>query len=505
MRSFALKLHFLIIISLLCEILSSCMLGPDFHSPKAPPARSYTETTLPVKTASFGSAGNAGKAQSFAIGQDLPAAWWQLFHSGKLNRLIQQGLANSPNLAAAQAALHQAQEAVNVQVGSSLYPALTAQVSATRQRFSDATLGVNGNNPVFNLFNPSFNIAYTLDTFGAARRQIEALRAQVDYQAFLLEGSYLTLTSNIATTAITAASLRAQIQATRQLVLAQEETLAIVKKQYRLGGASGADILTQETTLAQTRATLPPLEQSLAQSLHVLAALIGGFPSETPLPVIELEQLNLPRRLPLSLPSALVRQRPDIRASEALLHAASAQIGVATANLYPQVTINGMYGWESDTASSLFKPHTLTWSIGAQILQPIFNGGALMAKKRQAVAAYEQAEAQYRQTVLQAFQNVADTLRAIENDARAFRAQKQAEIAAQNSLWLIQKQYRLGGISYLSLLNAERQYQQSKIGRIQAQASRYNDTVALFQALGGGWWSKASPDEKAKKTARRRC
>jgi len=491
MRLFASKLHIFTLITLFYLQLVGCMLGPDFKSPKPPQTKRYTATPLPAKTASLRSAGQAGQAQSFAMGQDLPADWWTLFHSKELNQLIQQGLENSPNLAAAQAALVQAREAVNVQVGSTLYPALSAQMSATRQKFSDETFGINnGNNPIFNLFNPSLSISYTLDTFGAARRQIEALRAQVDYQTYLLQASYLTLTSNIATTAITAASFRAQIEATRQLIDLQAKTLGIIQRQFRLGGAAGADVLTQKTALAQTRASLPPLEQNLAKSLHVLAVLIGTLPSEARLPLLRLEQLHLPKRLPLRLPSVLAKQRPDIQASEALLHAASAQIGVATANLYPQLTLSGNYGWESDVASSLFKPHTLAWAFGGQILQPVFNGGALMAKKRQAIAAYEQAEAQYRQTVLQAFQNVADTLRAIENDAEAFRAQREAELAAQNSLRLTQQQYHLGGVSYLSLLTAQRQYQSTQIGRIQAQASRYNDTVALFQALGGGWWPK---------------
>jgi len=468
------------------------MLGPNFHTPAAPQPKGYTEKPLSTKTASIRSQGTAGKAQYFALGQDLPAEWWYLFHSKALNQLIQTGLENSPNLAAAQAALRQAKEALNAQIGTSLFPAVSAQFSATRQKFSDETLGFsNGTNPVFNLFNPSLNIAYTLDVFGGARRQIEALQAQVDYQAYQIEASYLTLTSNIATTAITISSLKAQIQATRELIQSQAETLTIIKKQYRLGGTSHTEVLTQETLLAQTRATLPSLEQSLARSLHVLAALTGRFPSDTPLPPIDLEQLILPRRLPLSLPSHLTRQRPDVRASEALLHAASAQIGVATANLFPQLTLNGSYGWESNTASTLFSPHTAAWSIGGQLLQPIFYGGALQAKRRQALAAYDQAEAQYRQTVLQAFQNVADSLRALENDAQAFRAQKQAEIAAKNVLNLVKKQYYLGGVSYLSLLDAERQYQQTKIARIQAQASRYTDTVALFQALGGGWWSRS--------------
>lgn len=499
MRSFVSKLHFFICAAFIGELLSGCMVGPDFHSPSAPKTKAYTETPRPTKTVATPAAGKAGKAQYFAAGKDLPAEWWTLFHSQEINQLISTGLANSPNLAAAQASLRQAKEAMNAQIGNLLFPALSVQAIANRQGFSDAAFGINGNNPIFNLFNPSFNIAYTLDAFGGSRRQIEALKAQVDYQAYQLEASYLTLTSNIATTAITASSLHAQIKATQELILSQEETLAIVKKQYHLGGASGADLLTQETQLAQTRATLPPLQQSFTQALHVLAVLIGAFPSETNLPPIDLEHLALPTQLPLSLPSSLARQRPDIRASEALLQAASAQIGVATANLYPQITLNGSYGWETNVASALFSPHTAVWSLGGQILQPIFNGGALMAKRRQAIAGYEQAEAQYRQTVLQAFQNVADTLRAIENDAQAFRAQKEAEIAAKSSFLLTKKQFRLGGVSYLSLLTAERQYQQTKIGRIQAQAARYNDTVALFQALGGGWWNRAVKEEKKDK------
>jgi len=490
MNCFSSKIYFLVILLLLSMGLSSCMLGPDFHSPKSPPIKSYTGKPLLSKTVALYSADNSGQAQYFALGQDLPAEWWQLFHSESLNQLIATGIRNSPNLAAAQAALRSAKEALAAQIGNSLYPALSAQMTANRQGFSDAAFGLNNNSTIFNLFNPSFNIAYTLDAFGGLRRGIESQRAQLDYQNYLTEGTYLTLTSNIATTAITIASLKAQIQATQQLIQAQEEILQIVRKQYGLGGVSGADVLTQETQVAQSRAKLPPLEQLLAQNLHVLSVLIGQFPSESQIPPLDLAALNLPTRLPISLPSSLVRQRPDIQAAEALLHSASAQIGVAAANLYPQITLNGSYGWQSNFASELFSPHSSVWNYGAQITQPLFNGGALMAKKRQAIANYEQAEAQYRQTVLQAFQNVADSLRAIENDARTFRAQKQAEISAQATLLLTQKQFQLGGVSYLSLLNAERQYQQTKIGRIQAQASRYTDTIALFQALGGGWWNR---------------
>jgi NodT family efflux transporter outer membrane factor (OMF) lipoprotein len=325
------------------------------------------------------------------------------------------------------------------------------------------------------------------------------LGAQVDYQHFELEAAYLTLSSNIVTTAINVASWQAQVKATHELIAAQEKILQIVQGQFHRGGASGVDVYTQETQLAQTRATLPPLEQQVAQGQHLLAVLLGSLPSESALPTFDLNTLVLPTVLPLSLPSALAHQRPDIRAAEALLHAACAQIGVATANLYPQITLNGSYGWAQDSPANLFTHNNVVWTIGTQIMQPLYNGGSLRAKRRAAVAGFEQAAAQYRQTVLQSFQNVADTLRAIENDAKAFHAQQQAEKAAKATFLLTAKQFRLGGVSYLSLLNAEKQYQQSNLGRIQAQAARYNDTVALFQALGGGWWNRGNHEPATNK------
>jgi NodT family efflux transporter outer membrane factor (OMF) lipoprotein len=343
-------------------------------------------------------------------------------------------------------------------------------------------------------------VTYTLDMFGGARREIQSLRDQVDYQQFQLEATYLSLTSNIVTTAITAASFRAQIQATNELIKSQQQQLTIVERQFQVGGASRADVFTQQSQLAQTRATLPPLEQSLAQANHSLSELVGELPSEDHIPKFNLARLNLPSQLPISVPSLLVRQRPDVRASEALLAAASEQIGVATANLYPQISLNGNYGWSNTSTGTLFSPANKVWSFGGSLLQPVFNGGSLRAKKRAAVDAYEQAEAQYRQTVLQAFQNVADTLRALQHDAETLRAQKEAEIASHRSLILTEKQFHLGGVSYLSLLTAERQYQQSRIGRIQAEAARYNDTAALFQALGGGWWNRHIDTTVAQKT-----
>ena len=495
MRFFVASVQFFVVIVLVLETLTGCMVGPDYRSPEAPQVKSYTSPHLPLKTTTVPSMGAAGKAQYLAAGQDLPAEWWFLFHSQAINSLVVQGLDNSPNLAAAEAVLRQAQENLYAQTGSLMYPALSAQVAASRQKFSDSSLGISNRASLFNLYNPTFNISYTLDVFGNSRRQLEALAAQVDYQAFQLEAAYLTLTTNIVTTAINAASFHEQIEATKELIKIQGNTLTILKKQYQLGGASAADMLTQETQVAQLRATLPPLEQSYSQALHALAVLIGTFPEDKSLPQIELSCLDLPQQLPLSVPSILAKQRPDIRASEALLHVASAKVGVATANLYPQITLNGTYGWESNTLPALFSPVSVMWNYGSQITQPIFNGGALRAYKRAAVAAFEQANAQYRQTVLQAFRNVADTLRAIHNDALTFQAEREAELAAKRSLRLIQQQFHLGGVSYLSLLNAQRQYQQTKINRIQAQAARYTDTVALFQALGGGWWNRTQVTE----------
>lgn len=485
--------------------LASCMVGPDFHSPAPPKTHTYTTGYLPAKTVSTAGAGEAGKAQQFVMGKDIPAEWWAIFHSPALDSLVRAGIANSPNLAAAQATLRQAQETFRAQVGVLLYPAVSAQISAQRGRFSDVSVGVDRSS-IFNIYNPVLNVSYALDVFGGSRRELEALCAQVNYQYFQLEGAYLTLTSNIVTTAIVSASLRAQIAATHDLIQSQEDQLHIVRQQFQLGGVSRADVLSQENQVAQTRATLPPLEQSLAQSQHTLAVLVGVLPSEAHLPRFNLDHLTLPAELPVKLPSALVQQRPDIRASEALLHAASAQVGVATANLFPQLTLTGTYGWIGNSPGDLFSFKDAVWNYGVNILQPIYNGGSLQAQRRAAIAAFEQAKAQYQETVLQAFRNVADSLRALENDAKTLCAQKAAEVAAKDSLVLTQKQFQLGGVSYLSLLTAQRNYQQARISRIQAQASRYTDTAALFQALGGGWTCPAlvaenGCDQRVKKVA----
>lgn len=471
-----------------CLSMAGCAVGPDFKAPPPPKTISYTEAPQPEKTVSTPIHG--GNAQAFMINQAIPLQWWGLFHCEALNQLIVKGLNNSPTMQAGQAALRQAQENFKAQVGTYLFPTFDLQGIAQRERFSGAAFGAENVKPVtFNLFNTQVNVGYTFDIFGGSRRALEALCAQVNYQSYELEGTYLTLAANIATTAITEASLHEQLKATKDILTIEENLLTIIKKQYELGGVSRTDVLTQETQVAQTRATLPPLEKTLAQTRHSLAVLVGELPSEAQVPAFSLDSLQLPAELPLSLPSNLVKQRPDIRASEALLHQASAQIGVATAALLPQFTLySTFYGWESDMLSNLISPRNNIWSLAVQGLQPLFHGGALLAKRRGAIAAFDQAYAQYRQTVLQAFQNVADSLRAIELDAKTLQAQFEAESSAKNLLHLSKEQYSLGAINYLTLLNAQRQYQQALINRIQAQTARFTDTTALFQALGGAWW-----------------
>ena len=471
---------------------SACAVGPDFHTPEAPAVQRYTPAPLPGATeATLPQGESQGEAQRFVEGGEIPAQWWTLFGSQKLEQLIRQALAQSPTLAAAQAALRQAEQIRRAESGSGL-PDLDAGLSVERRKFTGASFGQPGGpGGLFTLYNASVSVSYGLDPFGQVRRRVESSQAQTDYQRFLLEGSRLTLASNIVTTVIQECSLRERIKATAAMIAAQEEQLRLVRLRMELGGAIRSEVLAQQAQLAQTRTTLPPLEKELALTRHRLAVLAGRPPSEAAaLPEFELQELKLPLELPVSLPSELVRQRPDIRASEELLHQSSAEVGVATASLYPRLTITGDFGSQSSAPEKLFSAGTGIWSIGAGVLQPVFRGGELRARRDAAVAAHSQAEALYRETVLNAFQNVADVLKSLEFDARALKAQAEAEQAALSSLEVALTQYRVGAVNHLTLLDAQRQHQQARIALAQAKAARFADTAALFQALGGGWWQE---------------
>ena len=475
--------------AVICISISACAVGPDFPKPEAPSVDGYTSTELPRETAAAAVSG--GAAQYFATGKEISAQWWQLFNNPAIDQLIRQALADSPTLAAAQATLLRAREDLRARSGTEYFPQVDASLSATRQKASGAAFGQPESPAVtYDLYEASVSVSYTLDIFGGGRRELEALQSQVDYQRYQLEAAYLTLSANIVTTAVQEASLRSQVKDTEEIIALSEKLLGLVKRQNELGGVSRSEVLTQQAQAALFRANLPPLQKELARTRNQLAVYVGKFPREVHLPEFSLDQLNLPQELPISLPSSLVRQRPDIRAAEALLHAACAQVGVATANLYPQITLTGSLGSQAATLSNLIANNSSVWSLGAGLLQPVFRGGELTAKRRAAIADYDRASAQYRETVLQAFQNVADVLEALDADAARLAAQVEAERAARGTLELTQRQFEFGAGNYLLLLDAQRQDQQARINLAQARAARFADTAALFQSLGGGWWNR---------------
>jgi NodT family efflux transporter outer membrane factor (OMF) lipoprotein len=475
--------------------LAGCAVGPDFKTPDASKTERYTAETLPQQTASTAVAG--GEAQTLRSGASIPAQWWQLYGSDLISQRIEQAFAHSPNVAAAQAALRQAQENLNAAVGG-YYPRVDGNASVARQKANAATLtpGASGGY-IYNVYGATVDVSYTLDLFGGVRRSVEAQAAQADYQQYQLEGTYLTLASNVVTATVQEASLQAQVTATEDIIKALEEQQRITEKQYELGGVALTDVLSARTQLEEIRSTIPALRQQLAQTRNQLAIYLGRLPSEQEAATLDLAQFKLPQDVPLSLPSQLAQQRPDIRAAEAQLHAASANVGVATANLFPSLTISGSYGSQSARDADLFKSATEVWSVAAGLTAPIFHGGELRARKRAAVAAYDESLANYQQTVLQAFANVADSLHALNNDADALQSRYAALTSAEKNLDLVQRSYRAGAVGYLNVLVAQRQHQEAKVNFIAAQAARYTDTAALFQALGGGWWNRDTQNTTA--------
>ena len=472
----------------LLALLSACAVGPDFEQPKAPDVKGYTAEPLAAETASAETKG--GDAQRFVEDMDIPGQWWTLFHSEPLNSLIDQSLKANPDLKGAQAALRGAMENLHAEQAA-FFP--TVQAGFSPQRYKNAaqlspTLSVPAT--YFNLYTTQVSVSYPLDIWGGTRRSVESARAQAEAQHYQLETTYLTLTSNVVAAAIQEASLKAQIAATEDIVKVETESLALMRKQLALGQAAGGDVAAQEATLAQAQTTLPPLQKQLAQQRDLIAALAGRFPSDQPEESFDLSALALPTELPVTLPATLIEHRPDIRIAEEDLHSATAQVGVAISNMLPNLTLSALDGTSATHLSQLFQTGNGFWVIGGNLTQTVFDGGALLAKKRQADATLDQSMAQYESTVLAAFQNVADALRALQSDADAIKAGVAAEHAAQRSLDIAKRQQQLGAVSYLALLNAEQTYQQAVIGLVQAKASRYADTAALFQALGGGWWNR---------------
>jgi NodT family efflux transporter outer membrane factor (OMF) lipoprotein len=469
-------------------LFTDCAVGPNFKRPEPPKVESYISTPLTNTPAVTNVAG--GEAQSFNTNMDIPAQWWTLFHSQALNDLIERALTNSPNIKSAQAALVVAQEDMKAQVGG-FWPSVTASFSGSRQRQSELIAPVpNANLFTYNLFTPEVAVSYTPDVFGLNRRTVESLKAQAEQQRFTLLATHITLSANVVTAAINEAALRGQIAATTNLINETTKALDILHAQFSKGYASRLDLAAQESQLASVVATLPPLMKQLAQQRDALAVLVGAYPSEDPIEKFDLASLQLPQELPLSLPSKLVAQRPDIRQAEENMHSASALIGVAVANRIPNITLSANAGSTALTFDKLFSSGTAFWTVGGTVTQPIFEGGTLLHKQRSAQAAFTEAAEQYRGAVLTAFQNVADTLNALEQDSGALKAASEAERAARVTLDLTKRQLQTGYANYLTLITAEAAYQQAMLNLVQAQANRYSDTAALFLALGGGWWNQ---------------
>ncbi|QTD94070.1 efflux transporter outer membrane subunit [Burkholderia anthina] len=468
-------------------LLAGCAVGPDFRAPDPPATPRYTHDAAPTTTAAAG--GPAGGAQTFEPSAHTLQRWWTTFGSDPLDRLVDTAWHNSPTLAEARARLDEARQNHAAQAGATMLPRVDANLSATREQVDIASFGLPASVPnpgPFTLYDASVNVSYTLDVFGGDRRALEALRAQVDYQAYTLDAARLTLAGNVVATAILRASLAQQVALTRQLVDAQARQLRIVEARFAAGGVSRADVHAQRALLAQTQASLPPLAARYAQAGHRLAILLGAPPSGAVLPDLALDALALPRTLPVALPSTLARERPDIRAAEAVLHQASANVGVATANLYPRFSISAGVGSERTRIVDIVSGLNV-WNVGLGLTQPLFHGGELRARKRAAEAAYDAAFASYRETVLLALQQVADAMRAVEHDAAELQARNTAAQQAAAGNAIAGDRYAAGGISRVDLLDTQRQALQTALDRTRAQADRLADTAALFQALAGTW------------------
>jgi NodT family efflux transporter outer membrane factor (OMF) lipoprotein len=475
-------------------LLAGCAVGPDFKPPPAPELGSYAPTSPLVTRGTTNISG--GEPQHFVSGSDVPGEWWALFRSKPLRDLIELSLSNNPSIKAAQAALKMARENVLAQKGS-YYPTIAGSFSAARQKTSqEISPTPNSGALYFSLYTPQVSVSYVPDVFGLNRRTVESLKAQEEQARFALAATHITLSANVAAAAIQEAALRGQIAATRQLIDINSNMLQTLRKQYTAGYLGRLDVATQESQLAQVAATLPPLLKQLAQQRDLLAALSGKFPDQAPAEEFELSSLQLPEELPLSLPAQIVAQRPDVRQAEESLHAASAEIGIAVANRLPNITLSADAGTMALEAGKMFSDGAGFWTLAGSLTQPIFQGGALLHKERAARAAYLQAAEQYRSTVLTAFQNVADTLHALQQDASGLSAAAEARDAATVTLDLAQKQFQTGYTGYVPLLSAEQTYQQALLNLIQAQANRFADTAALFQALGGGWWNRADLGQK---------
>ena len=476
----------------LAALLAGCTLGPDFFAPKPPDTKDYTEDGVPKTQVP----GAKEQQQRFVLGQKISGDWWNLFHAKALNEVVEQAIAGNQTLAASRATLAEAQEVVTATTGA-LYPQLDAGVGASRLRASEAVLGIPVRTRPFNLFTIGPTVSYAVDPFGANRRRVEQQEALAESQGYALDAAYLTLTGNAVTQALNIAAARAQIKAVQDIIKDDEENLRLVESELKAGEATQLDVESAASQLAADRTLLPPLRQQVSVARHALSVLLGRLPAQWVPPDFDIADFTLPPELPVSLPSELVRRRPDILTAEAQLHAASAAIGVATAELYPSINLSASFTLEALKTSQLFDPASQLWNVGGQLAAPLFHGGTLQAQKRAAVDAYDAALADYKQTVLTAFGQVADTMEALAHDAELLDAQRRALESAEASLRLVRTTYQYGNVGVLQVLDAQRLTEQARLGYVRAQVQRYLDTAQFLTAMGGGWWDwkgKAAPE-----------
>ena len=463
-------------------LLGACAAGPDFTRPAAPPgARYLPQGDLPTDVTAI------GQAQHFDLSQSPNADWWRLFGSPGLDQLVAVAMAGNPGVQSAQASLRESKD--NLRAGEGIFfPQLGIGVDATRERTSAAMLGPHRIGSIFNLFTLGATVSYALDLFGGERRTVEGLHAQVDVQRYTMEGTYLALTGNVVNTAIARQAYADEIEVMQQMISLQTRQLGLVETRIRSGAEPYGDLLSLRSARASNQAQLASLALKRDQADHLLHALLGQSAGEASIPAIRFEALRMPASLPFSLPSELVRQRPDILAAEAQLHDASAQIGVATAALFPSISLNGERGTAANATGMLDKSQSRFWNAGVDVNAPVFQGGTRWYNRKAAIDAYQKSLQDYRGTVLAAFEQVADVLKALQHDAEVLQASDEATRDAAQALGLIQANYAAGLVNYVDVLVADAQYRQSKMAYVQALAQRYQDTVALYLALGGGWW-----------------
>jgi len=473
---------------LACCTLCGCAVGPDFTRPDAPAVTAYRADAMVDQS-------DALTAQHLINGADLPHDWWHLFESAELNDLVQDALAHNATLEAARANLQQSQH--NLQAGYGLFfPQLGLGMAASRERTAPIEQGLHTPSSVFNVVTLSAGISYDLDLFGGNRRVLEGLVAQADYQRFASRAAYVTLSANVVNTVVARAAYLAQLQATEQLIGLQQQQLAAIQAQVKAGTAPYTAALSVRSLISSAEAARAALKQQISQTQNLLSSLQGKFPAEASAPSPDFDQLRLPAELPLSLPSELVRQRPDILQSEAQLHASSANIGVATAAMYPHITLSGSVGQAGTSLANLPDASGRFWSGGPAVSLPVFEGGTLWYQRAAAQDAFQVAQANYRQTVLTAFAQVATILEALAHDEQVWQAQSDALHYADEALQSATAGFHSGLGSYLDVLTADIQYHQASIATVQAKAQRYQDTVALFAALGGGWWNDTGKTEQ---------